>query len=263
MGILNVTPDSFSDGGAIESVDHAIEVGLAMVGDGAAIVDVGGESTRPYASPVPVDEELARTVPVVAGLAREGAVVSIDTSKPEVARACLAAGAAIVNDVTGLADSAMRAVCADTGCGVVIMHMQGTPATMQDDPRYDDVVEDVARFLDERAREAVASGVSPASIVVDPGIGFGKFLAHNLDLIRSVGRLTRIGFPVLIGTSRKGFLGTILEPIRGHTEAAERDGATAATVAAAVLAGAAIVRVHDVRLGVDVATTAKAMVPER
>jgi dihydropteroate synthase len=261
MGILNVTPDSFSDGGRFPDPDAAVAAGLSMVEDGAALVDVGGESTRPYASPVDAATELARVLPVVEGLATEGVVVSVDTSKPEVARAALDAGAAVINDVTGMGDPEMRAACAASGAGVVIMHMQGTPETMQDDPDYDDVVGEVATFLLGRTRRALESGISLEAIAIDPGIGFGKSFDNNLDLMRGLDRFVHLGYPVLVGTSRKGFLGTILEPVRGPTEAAGRDGATAASVAAAVLAGAHILRVHDVRLGVEVAVTAKAMVP--
>lgn len=261
MGILNATPDSFSDGGRFPDARSAIEAGLAMVADGAAIVDVGGESTRPGATPVPVDEELSRVVPIIEGLAAEGVVVSVDTSKPAVARVALSHGAAIINDVTGLRDPEMRSLCAAERCGVVIMHMRGTPADMQDDPRYDDVVREVSRFLVDRTREAITAGVPIEAIAIDPGIGFGKTFDHNLQLLRSLDRFTHLGYPVVVGTSRKGFLGAILEPVRGETHGAERDGATAATVASAVLSGAHIIRVHDVRLGVDVAVTAKAMVP--
>ena len=261
MGILNVTPDSFSDGGRHRDPAAAVDAGLRMVSDGAAIVDVGGESTRPGAEPVSADVELERVLPVVDGLVAGGAVVSVDTSKPDVARAALDRGAAIINDVTGLRDPDMRAVCAATGAGVVIMHMRGTPRDMQDDPAYDDVVEDVASFLAAQTRTAIASGIPIEAIAIDPGIGFGKTFDHNIDLLRDLDRFVHLGYPLLVGTSRKGFLGTILEPVRGATDAAERDGATAATVAAAVLAGAHILRVHDVRLGVEVAVTASAIVP--
>lgn len=263
MGILNVTPDSFSDGGAHHDPVSAIEAGIAMHQSGAAVVDVGGESTRPYADPVDLDTELARVLPVVEGLAAAGVVVSIDTSKPEVATRALAVGARIVNDVTGLRDEEMRRVCAETGAGVVIMHMQGTPQTMQDDPTYDNVVIDVGRFLAKQALVAIESGVRLESIAIDPGIGFGKTLDHNLALMRHLAALTHFGYPLLVGPSRKGLIGALLEPVRGSTEAADRDGGTAAAVAAAVLSGAHIVRVHNVPLGVEVAAVAKAMVPER
>ena len=260
MGILNVTPDSFSDGGVFHDPAAAVAAGLRMVDEGAAIIDVGGESTRPYSQPVDAVEESGRVLGVIEGLADEGVVVSIDTSKPEVAAAAIDAGAAIVNDVTGLTSPEMRSICAAGGVGVVIMHMQGTPATMQDDPRYDDVVDDVGRFLVVQSRAAIESGIRIEAIALDPGIGFGKTYEHNLDLMRNLEVFTHLGYPILVGTSRKGFLGAILEPVRGKTEPASRDGATAATIATAVLAGASIIRVHDVRLGVDVAVTAKAMV---
>lgn len=261
MGILNVTPDSFSDGGRFPDAEAAIEAGIAMAADGAAIVDVGGESTRPGSEPIDADEEMSRVLPVVSGLVDAGLVVSIDSAKAHVAAAAIERGAAIVNDVTGLTDPAMRSVCADAQCGVVIMHMQGTPGTMQDDPRYDDVVSEVGRFLSHQSRVAIEAGVPIEAIAIDPGFGFGKTFEHNLTLLRRLELLTHLGFPVLVGTSRKGFLGTILEPVRGRTSADQRDGATAATIAAAVLAGARILRVHNVALGVDVAVTAKAMVP--
>ena len=260
MGILNVTPDSFSDGGSFADTAAAVAAGLRMVDDGAAIIDVGGESTRPYARPVEATEESDRVLGVIEGLAEGGVVVSIDTSKPEVAAAAIDAGASIVNDVTGLTSPEMRSVCAAAGVGVVIMHMQGTPATMQDDPHYDDVVDDVGRFLVVQSRAAIESGIPIEAIALDPGIGFGKTHEHNLDLMRNLEVFTHLGYPVLVGTSRKGFLGAILEPVRGATEPIARDGATAATIAASVMAGASIIRVHDVRLGVDVAVTAKAMV---
>lgn len=263
MGILNVTPDSFSDGGITIDADKAVAAGMAMVDDGAAIVDVGGESTRPYSTAVDTDTELARVIPVVSALASEGVVVSIDTSKPAVAEAAVAAGARIVNDVTGLAKPDMRSVCADSAAGVVIMHMQGNPQTMQDEPAYDDVVVEVGKFLASQAVVAVESGVRLESVAIDPGIGFGKSLHHNLELMRHLGALTHFGYPVLIGPSRKGFLGALLEPKRGQTSALDRDGATAGAIAAAVMNGAHIIRTHNVPLGVDVALVAKAMVPRR
>jgi dihydropteroate synthase len=263
MGILNVTPDSFSDGGAHPDADAAIRAGLAMVEAGADIVDVGGESTRPGSTPVETAVEAGRTLPVVRALADEGVVVSIDTSKPDVAAAAIDVGASIVNDVTGMRDPNMRRVCASAGAGVVIMHMQGDPTTMQSDPVYDDVVSEVATFLSERCLVAIESGIPLDAIAIDPGIGFGKTLDHNLAIMRHLEAFTHLGYPVLIGTSRKGFLGSILEPVRGPTSPVERDAATAASLAIAVASGAAILRVHNVPLGVDVAMTAKAMVPER
>ncbi len=260
MGVVNATPDSFSDGGLLESADAAIEYGLKLVRAGADVVDVGGESTRPGAAPVPVAEELDRVVPVVAGLVEAGVVVSIDTMKPRVAAAAVAAGAQIVNDVTGLTQPDMLALCAEEGVGVVLVHMQGDPATMQDDPAYENVVAEVAGFLEQRALEAQAGGVSRDRICIDPGIGFGKTFDHNLELLHNIDWLTTSGYPVLVGTSRKGFLGAILREAGYETEAAERDAATAATVALAIAAGASIVRVHNVGHALQAARTADAIV---
>jgi dihydropteroate synthase len=261
MGILNTTPDSFADGGVHLNVDAAVSAGLGMVAAGAAIIDVGGESTRPGASLVSVDEELQRVVPVVEQLAALGVLVSVDTSKPEVALAAIASGAAAINDVTGLEDQRMRDVCADAGVGVVIMHMQGTPRTMQRDPQYDDVVNEVTAYLVEGAEAAIDAGIASDAIVIDPGIGFGKTFGHNIELMRSLDVFVDTGLPVLLGTSRKGFLGTILESVRGATSPDERDGATAALVAVAVASGVKILRVHNVPLAVEVAHTANAIVP--
>lgn len=261
MGILNLTPDSFSDGGVHATTAEAVDAGLAMVADGAAIVDVGGESTRPGADSVSAEVEIARVARVIERLAAEGVVVSVDTSKPKVAQAAIDHGAAVVNDVTGLSDVALREVCADTGVGVVIMHMQGVPKTMQVDPHYEDVVSEVKASLERMARAALDAGMERDSIVIDPGIGFGKNFAHNVELMAHLDVLTGIGYPLMIGTSRKGFLGKILEPIRGRTAPHERDGATAATVAMAVAAGVRILRVHNVRLAVEVAHTVDGMVP--
>lgn len=263
MGILNVTPDSFSDGGSHTTVGDAIEAGLRMVAEGADVVDVGGESTRPQAEPVSIDDELARTIAVVSGLVEEGVTVSIDTRKPEVAEAAMGAGAAILNDIGGLRDARMRAVAADAGAGVVIMHMQGDPGTMQDKPTYGNVVKDVRGFLAAQSLAVIEAGVPVEAIAIDPGIGFGKTFDHNLELLANLEALTGLGYPVLIGASRKRFLGTILEPIRGKTEPRDRDIATAATTTSAVLSGARIVRVHNVRYGVEVAATAMAMVSKR
>jgi dihydropteroate synthase len=261
MGILNTTPDSFADGGVHLNVDAAVSAGLGMVAAGAAIIDVGGESTRPGASLVSVDEELQRVVPVVEQLAALGVLVSVDTSKPEVALAAIASGAAAINDVTGLEDQRMRDVCADAGVGVVIMHMQGTPRTMQRDPQYDDVVNEVTAYLVDGAEAAIHAGIASDAIVIDPGIGFGKTFGHNIELMRSLDVFVDTGLPVLLGTSRKGFLGTILESVRGATSPDERDGATAASVAVAVASGVKILRVHNVPLAVEVAHTANAIVP--
>jgi dihydropteroate synthase len=262
MGILNVTPDSFSDGGRWIDTGFAIDKGREMAANGADIVDVGGESTRPGAAPVNAADELARVVPVVEALAADGIVVSIDTSKPLVAAAAIDAGAEIVNDVTGLADPAMIETCACAGAGVVIMHMLGDPRTMQLDPTYVDVVEDIAGFLRHRTEQAVAAGIDASRIVVDPGIGFGKTIRHNVALLGGIERLGN-GRPVLIGTSRKAFLGSILDQAGRPSSPQDRDHATSATTALAIANGAAIVRVHDVASAVDVGRTADAIVRVR
>ncbi len=241
MGIVNVTPDSFSDGG-LWGGRSAVQHGLEMVEAGADIVDVGGESTRPGAVPVDEAEELERVLSVVDGLASAGAIVSIDTMKPGVAAAAIEAGARIVNDIGGLSDPDMRRVVAESGTGVVIMHMQGEPRTMQDDPRYDDVVNDIAAFLGERVDDAIAAGIDPASIVLDPGIGFGKTIEHNLELIRRMPELATLGHHLLVGASRKRFLGTIL----GLDDPLDRDRATSILSALLFERGVGIVRVHDV-----------------
>ena len=260
MGVVNVTPDSFSDGGRFDSVDAAVAHGLELARCGADIIDVGGESTRPGAIPIPVEDELARVVPVIADLVDAGLVVSIDTLKPQVAEAAIEAGAQIVNDVTGLADPEMTAICAEADVGVVVMHMQGTPATMQENPIYENVVADVAGFLEQRALEIQTGGVSRDRICIDPGIGFGKTFEHNIELLRNIDWLATSGYPLLVGTSRKGFLGAILRAAGHETSAAERDPATAATVALSVAAGAFAVRVHNVSHALQAARTADAIV---
>ena len=258
MGVVNATPDSFSDGGQWAEPGAAIRRGFKLWDDGADLVDVGGESTRPGADLVSVEEELARVVPVVEALASHGIIVSIDTSKPEVAAAAVAAGAEIVNDVTGLASTEMVDLCEETGVGVVIMHMQGDPRSMQTDPTYDNVVADVAGFLRDRTAAAIESGIEASRIVVDPGIGFGKTFEHNLALLAGIRDLGN-GQPVLIGASRKSFLGTILEQANRPSEPADRDTATAATVALAAAAGAAVVRVHNAAGAIDAVRTADAI----
>jgi dihydropteroate synthase len=243
MGIVNVTPDSFFDGGEFFDAGVAVKHGLELVAQGADILDVGGESTRPGAEPVSAEEEMRRVVPVIEGLARASDVpISIDTMKASVARAALDAGARIVNDVSaGRHDAELLPLVAARGVPVVLMHMLGEPRTMQDEPEYGDVVADVRAFLAARADAAVAAGVERARIVVDPGFGFGKTRAHNLALLQRLRELTTLGFPVLAGTSRKSFIGATLDlPV------SERLEGTAATVALAVSAGAGIVRVHDV-----------------
>jgi len=243
MGILNVTPDSFSDGGDFFSVAKAIERAQRLVDEGAAIIDVGGESTRPGAPPVPLDEELRRVLPVIESLHRSLPVpISVDTRKPEVMRAAVAAGAGLINDVNALRAEGAAAVAADLGVPVCLMHMRGEPQTMQEAPRYADVVAEVAGFLLERARACVAAGVARHRILLDPGFGFGKTLEHNLRLLRHLDRLVAHGYPVLVGLSRKSLIGQVLGlPV---------DQRLTPSVALAVLAvwqGAAIVRCHDVR----------------
>lgn len=262
MGIVNVTPDSFSDGGRWAEPDAAIRRGIRLWDDGADLIDVGGESTRPGAEPIGAKEEAERVIPIVEALTARGIAVSIDTSKTEIADSAIAAGAEVVNDVTGLVDPEMTDLCADAGVGVVMMHMRGEPGTMQTDPTYDDVVTEVAKFLRERTAAAVDRGIQPSRIVVDPGIGFGKTLDHNLALLAGIGDLGN-GRPVLVGASRKRFLGTILEAAGRPSSTDDRDTATAATVALAVAGGAAVVRVHNVAGAVDAARTADAIVRVR
>lgn len=256
MGVVNVTPDSFSDGGLFLGAESAIEHGLLLYGDGADLVDVGGESTRPGAEPVSTAEEIRRVVPVIAGLAKAGVPVSVDTSKPAVAAAALEEGALVVNDITALGDPAMAPLVAAAGCGVVLMHMQGTPRNMQEHPTYVDVAAEVADFLENRAKLAEAAGVERRYICIDPGIGFGKAQHHNLELLAHLDLLVATGYPVLVGTSRKSFLGRILD----EPDPSERDVATAATVAIAVTRGAAVVRVHNVDMARQAVLIADAIV---
>jgi dihydropteroate synthase len=256
MGVVNVTPDSFSDGGVNFDPGDAAASARRMLAEGAAIVDVGGESTRPGADGVNADAELRRVVPVLEAL--EGEVpVSIDTSKAEVARRALELGAELVNDVTALrADAELAAAVAESSAYLCLMHMQGEPRTMQLDPRYDDVVSEVAAFLEERLGVAVAAGIAEERVCLDPGIGFGKTVEHNFELIRRLGELTALGRPVLIGISRKSSLGKLL----GDPDATT--GSVAASVGAAVAAyerGATILRVHDVREHVEALTAARAV----
>lgn len=258
MGIVNVTPDSFSDGGRFASVAEAVGAARAMVSAGADLIDVGGESTRPGAQPVEELEELRRVIPVVAALANEGIVVSVDTSKAGVSAAAIEAGAEVVNDVTGLVDPAMRRVCAETGAGVVLMHMRGQPRTMHHNPHYDDVVREVGDELAAAASRAEAEGVAAERIVVDPGLGFGKDIGHNLALLRSIPDVGR-GRPVLIGHSRKRFIGTLT----GIDDPADRDQASAVVGALAVAGGADILRVHAVAPTVIASRLADAIVRGR
>ncbi len=248
VGILNVTPDSFSDGGAHRDPDRAAERALAMAAEGAGVIDVGGESTRPGAVPVTVEEEIARVRPVLERLAGRLAVpLSIDTRRSEVARVALDLGASIVNDVTGLAgDPAMADLASKRGAAVVVMHMQGTPETMQIDPRYEDVTSEVLAWLGSRAAELAAAGIAPESIIVDPGIGFGKRLEHNLSLLAEIGDLRGLGFPVMVGFSRKAFIGAVTG--RGVPE---RLAGALAALGRCCAGGVALVRVHDVRETAD------------
>ena len=255
MGVLNVTPDSFSDGGRFLATDAAIAHGLDMQAKGADLVDVGGESTRPGAEPVSARTEIERVLPVVAALVAEGVVVSIDTSKVEVAEAALGAGALVVNDVMALGDPEMAMLAADSRAGVVLMHMQGEPRMMQHEPRYDDVVEDVAQELETGAVSAIDAGVRRESICLDPGIGFGKTHSHNLDLLAlGVSRLTKTGFPVMVGVSRKSFIAKILGEID------DRDAASSAAQVLAVASGASIIRSHNVVVALRTARVADAIV---
>ena len=254
MGIVNVTPDSFSDGGRFFAPERAIEHGRRLVADGADVVDVGGESTRPGAEAVSEEEESRRVLPVIEALASDGAIVSIDTSKPTVARAAIEVGASIVNDVS--ASPEMVELAGETGAGLVIMHMQGTPRSMQVDPAYVDVVREVRDFLVQRAAFAVDRGVGKSQIVIDPGIGFGKTLEHNLDILTHIGVFVATDYPVLLGTSRKSFLGVLT----GETMPERRDLATAATTALAVAAGVFAVRVHNVAVSRPAMQVAGAMV---
>jgi dihydropteroate synthase len=254
MGVLNVTPDSFSDGGEWFSFDAAVAHGRELAAHGAAILDVGGESTRPGADPVPEDEERRRVVPVIEALA-VAAQISIDTSKADVARAALDAGATYVNDVTAFrADPTIAGLVAERRCECCLMHMLGEPRTMQDDPRYDDVVDDIKAFLSERVAFAVGEGIAEDRIAVDPGIGFGKTIEHNLELLRRLDEIAALGFEVVIGTSRKSFLGRLT----GREDPHDRVAATLATTVLAFERGATVFRVHDVAATADALKVAAA-----
>ncbi len=260
MGIVNVTPDSFSDGGRFMVPERAVAHGLALEGEGASILDVGGESTRPGAVPVGVDEELARVIPVIEGLRDAGvaATISVDTSKAAVAAAAIDAGAEIVNDVTSLrGDEAMAGLIASRdGVRCVLTHMLGEPRTMQDDPRYADVVTEVAAFLTERLQAAIAQGIAAERVWLDPGIGFGKTVAHNLELLRRLSELSALGRPLVLGASRKSFLGTLTARDFG-----ERGPATIAANVLGYLGGARIFRVHEVAATRDALLVTAATVP--
>ena len=248
MGVVNVTPDSFSDGGRSFGAGAAVTLARRLLAEGADMIDVGGESTRPGAAPVPADEEIARIVPVIRALRAESAApISVDTMKPQVARAAVAAGATMWNDVTALRHAPdSLAAAAELGCEVVLMHMQGEPQTMQAEPRYDDVLAEVTDFLSRRAAAAMAAGVARERIWLDPGVGFGKhMIRHNLPLIAGLDRIAALGFPVLLGVSRKRFIAA-LDPDAGP-DADRRLGGSIAAALAGVAAGAAAVRVHDVR----------------
>lgn len=249
MGVLNVTPDSFSDGGLYLDPDAAVKHALAMVDEGADLLDIGAESSRPGAEPVSEEEELRRLVPVVQEVCRRVAVpVSVDTTKAAVARQALDAGAAIINDISALqADPAMAGIVAQAGAGLVLMHMQGTPQTMQRAPHYTDIVAEVREFLGARMQAAARAGIAADQILLDPGIGFGKNLEQNLILLDRLGAFQALGRPMLVGASRKAFIGEVL-----GRRAGDRLLGTAAAVAAAVLRGARVVRVHDVRAMQDV-----------
>jgi dihydropteroate synthase len=260
LGILNVTPDSFSDGGdAYDPADHpaaAVAAGRALLEAGADAIDVGGESTRPGARPVPVEEELARVVPVIEALAADGAIVAVDTVKAAVARAAVAAGAAIVNDVSsGTLDPDLLATVVELDVPYVVTHLQGEPRTMQDDPTYDDVVGEVFDHLARTIRHLTDAGLAEERVVVDPGIGFGKTLAHNLALLGAVRQLTSLGRPVLVGASRKGFIGTLT----GVVDPADRLAGSLAVAATSVAEGARIVRAHDVEQTVRAVRVAHAV----
>jgi dihydropteroate synthase len=249
MGVLNVTPDSFSDGGEWIDPDRAVRRARTMVREGADIIDVGGESTRPGAPVVPAAEERDRVVPVIRRLAAEGMLVSVDTSKAAVARAAFKAGAKILNDVTALhGDPAMARAAARAGVAVILMHMKGNPRTMQRNPEYGDVVEEVLGFFRESLRNALRAGIERDKMILDPGIGFGKSPEHNLEILRRLDEFRSLGRPLAIGTSRKSFIGRAL-----GRRVDDRVSGTAATVAAAILRGADVVRVHDVREMSDVA----------
>lgn len=244
MGILNVTPDSFSDGGQFNTINLAVAAAKRMRDEGANIIDIGGESTRPYADPVDADEERRRVLPVIERLAADLDIpISIDTQKAVVAREAVAAGADIINDVSGLqGDPDMLDVALRCDAGVCIMHMRGTPQTMQDDPTYDDVVAEIAEYLTERRQDTVAAGIDESRICLDPGIGFGKTHEHNLQLLKATDRFVALGSPVMIGHSRKGFIGKLI-----GDKQADRTAGTLGVSLAVAAAGAHVIRVHDVK----------------
>lgn len=251
MAIINTTPDSFSDGGKFPDAASAVDAGMQLIEEGADLIDVGGESTRPGAHPVSADEEIGRIVPVIEGLAKRGIHVSVDTSKPEVARIALDAGAFLINDVNGLRAPGMLEIVESRKPWVCIMHMMGDPRSMQRDPRYSDVTKEVHQFLVDQAKKCITMGLEHGHIWIDPGLGFGKSVAHNCTLIRDLRVLVETGFPVLVGASRKSFLGKL---IGSESQPVSVDARLSATLAAHVIAqvnGARILRVHDVRAAFD------------
>lgn len=255
MGVLNVTPDSFSDGGRFASADAAVAHALRMVEEGAALIDVGGESTRPGAQAVTAEEEIGRVVPVIEALAmRTNVLISIDTSKPAVMTAAVRAGATLINDVRALREPGALQAAADSGAGICLMHMQGEPRTMQVDPHYGDVVAEVCDFLRKRAEACMAAGVVPDRLAIDPGIGFGKRLEHNLALLAGLAALVGLGWPVMVGASRKSMFGALL-----GRAVDQRIAGGVAMATAAVLSGASIVRTHEVAPTVDAVKVAMAL----
>jgi len=260
MGVLNITPDSFSDGGQFLDTDKAIAHGLKMAADGAAIIDIGGESTRPDSELVSTKEQLKRVIPVIKALANKIDIpISIDTHNYEVAKAALKAGASILNDITALSDERLGKLIAGQKVPVVLMHMQGTPATMQAEPKYNNVVSEVLEFLLTRAKRAEELGIAKNMVFIDPGIGFGKTLEHNLELLRNIDKFVATGYRVLVGTSRKSFIGQIT----GKKNPAERIFGTAATIALCVAAGVSIVRIHDITEMVDVVKISRAILSSK
>ena len=261
MGILNITPDSFSDGGLHFAGSSAVECGLRMVADGADIIDIGGESTRPGSEPISLDEELRRTLPVIESLSSKVKVpISIDTYKADVARRAIDAGASIVNDISGLrSDPEMPAVVSHYGVPVVIMHMKGSPKDMQQGPSYAALIPEILEFMRLRIAFAVKAGIPEDRIIIDPGIGFGKTFDHNLEILHNLDKFTSLGRPILVGPSRKAFIGKILD----NAPVTQRLEGTAATVAISIMQGANLVRVHDVKEMVKVAKIADAIKREK
>jgi dihydropteroate synthase len=260
MGVLNVTPDSFYDGGRFADPVAAVARGHEIISEGAAIVDVGGESSRPGSAPLDAAEELARVRPIVSALSADrSCVVSIDTRHPQVAKACVAAGASVINDISGFRDPAMLRVAARCDAGLIVMHMLGEPATMQDRPDYTDVVEEVRSFLERQALRLRDAGVAPGRIAVDPGIGFGKELEHNLALLHGLGRIASLGYPVVLGVSRKRFIGALADA----ADPADRLPGSLVAAAWGALHGAAVLRVHDVAATVQALTVARALADGR